>query len=256
MSPFSKITPIGKSEQKALCIALLVSLLFIALVSIVFSYSARKKKSPTINILTTDLSEPGPRPFNDPNDSFRVVPENFKHIDFKNRSYGVYTSSGTVLDLTLHDRYHRVADSSGWFRWEDVFYKDVTGDGRAEAIVRLTHVKCAAAGSCDGGADLFYIYEMRNGNLATLWQYETGSRAYGCSLKSLTVADKQLALELFGWCSRQGADDPGPEKFVVNGLTIALFEFDGWRFVKKNTELFATASSTDVKNYNPPIRLY
>ena len=99
-------------------------------------------------------------------------------------------------------------DDSGWFNLEDVYYQDVTGDGSPEAIVRLLHLRCS--GSCDGGADLFYIYSRRNGRLKNIWQYETGSYAYGCGLKSFSLRGKQVVLELTNGCTKEVVSYPGP----------------------------------------------
>jgi hypothetical protein len=145
MFPFSKVGPFDHTERKALLMAFLACAVFIAFV--------------TVSSV-------------DPLESFRFVPENFRGVDFKNFSYGVYlTADDKPVSLNLTDG--KMWDASGWFNLQDVYYKDITGDGRLEAIVRLLHLRCN--GSCDGGADMFYIYTMRNGKLKSLWQYETGS---------------------------------------------------------------------------------
>lgn len=259
MNPFTKIVPTDKAELKAVWFALLTCGLFIILFSVLNPPPRRTRKASS-----HDLAMPAPMnpsklleserlPVKDSNERFRRIPENFKNFDFRNRSYGLYTfPDGKTIDLTLSVSELSIPNSSGWFSLKDVYYKDVTGDAQAEAIVRLSHVTCG--GSCDGGADLFYIYGMRNGKLTTLWHYETGSRAYGCSLKSLTVG-KQLMLELFGRCPKPATDDPGPAKFVVQNLTLILFNFDGRRFRQEAIEVFSMPS-TNVKNHESAIRLF
>ena len=258
MSPFRRFVPIDGAELKAVLLALLLSGLFITLLGVVYQPSRRER---VLNYMTVPapltpnkLRELEVPPIVAPVATFRVVPENLKHVDFKNHSYGVYAlSNGAEIDLTLYRSELLLPDSLGWFALNDVYYKDVTGDGKAEAIVRLSHVKCD--GSCDRAADLFYIYTMRNGRLTTIWQYETGSLAYGCGLKSFTVAGKQLVLELFGQCATQATEYPGTMKFVVKDLTFHLFEFNGQRFVKETSE-FVPTGPMNVKGYEPAIRLF
>jgi hypothetical protein len=185
---------------------------------------------------------------------YRVVPENFKHVDFRNRSYGSYAyPNAKEIALKLTQSEMQLPKNAGWFSLQDVFYKDFTGDGLPEALVRLSHVECG--GSCDGGADLFYIYTQRNGQLKTLWQYETGSYAYGCGLRSFTVDHRQLVLELFGRCPKPAMEDPGPAKFLAKDLTFLLFKYDGQRFERSRIEYFETGTG-NVKNYEPLIYIF
>ena len=257
MSPVPKISLSNPADAKAFFFALLSCMLFIVFLSAVLPRSVRKKRPSS----TTHLTVPTPAPptkflesertLGDVNDQYRVVPEHFKNVDFKNHSYRLNTSPfvGRLSDGQLELPEDRVS-----FSLQDVYYKDVTGDKKAEAIVRLSRVECG--GSCDGGADLLYVYAMRNGKLTTLWQYETGTRAYGCALNSLTISDKQIVLGLFGECPKQAANYPGPGKFLVNDFTFILFEFNGRRFVQKTIEFARTGFPSDVKNYEPAIHLF
>jgi len=260
MLPFKTYGSIDRSEGKALLIAGLFCFLFIIVLSGVYRPPVAKRRKVVTNIaMPTPLppfklleSERPPRV--NLSERFRVVPENFEHVDFKNHSYGPYPyPNGKVIELTLRDSELQLPNNSGWFELKDVYYKDFTRDGRPEAIVRLSHVECG--GSCDGGADLFYIYTQRNGQLETLWHYETGSYAYGCGLKSFTISGRQLVLELFGRCPEQRAENPGPSKFLATDLTFVLFEFDGAHFERKLIQSFDSAT-VDVKNYVPSIKIY
>ena len=143
-------------------------------------------------------------------------------------------------------------NDSGWFKLKDVYYEDLTGDKQAGAIVRLSHVACGV--SCDGSADIFYIYTTRNGKLKNIWRYGTGSYAYGCGLKTFALGNKEIVLQLLAsvrgrqWKIR-------PAKFVVEDLTFIQFEFDGSRFVTKSIE-YIPEPARNVKNYKPEIRIY
>ena len=193
----------------------------------------------------------------DNNQKLPIVPQTFEHIDFKNYSYGHYkSSSGKRMKLTLKDGEHRYDYPDldrGWFAFEDVYYTDVTGDQTPEAVVLLSHVQCGG-GSCDGGAALIYIYAAHKGKLETLWQYETGSLAYGCGLKSFTVQGRQIIVETFGRCPHSAKDYPGSAKFVIENMTRSVFQFDGRRFTRRIVE-FISGPARDVKNYKPEIRI-
>lgn len=253
MFPFTQLGPFDRSEKKALLFAFLFCALFIVLLSL--SAPVKRIRRPLTILSTTPLTKPFepsvPSPA-DPLERFRVVPENFREVDFKNFWYGVYTiSDGKTHDLTLADG--QMWDDSGWFNLQDVYYKDITGDGSAEAIVRLLRVRCS--GSCDGGADLFYIYSVHNGKLKNLWRYETGSYADGCGLKSFTLGNKQIVMELFGRCTMPAIDYLTSGKFVVEDLTFMVLEFDGNRFITRTIE-YIPEPSRNVKNYKPEIRIY
>lgn len=259
MSPFTKILPTDKAELKAVLFALLVCCLFIGFVSVVYRDSRRFKKRvyaelmPPPPMAPTKLLEPEAPPSGDFNERYRVVSKNFKNVDFKNRRYGLYAlPNGRTRDLRLEGGELLLPNDAGWFMLRDVFYTDVTGDKQSEAIVRLSHLE--GGGNSWDSSDIFYIYTRRNGKLTTLWQYETGGRTSGCSLKSLTVS-KQLVLELFGNCPKQTTDSPGSAKFGVQDLTFLLFSFDGERFQQQVREVVSTPA-TKVKSYEPTIHIF
>ena len=255
MLPFSKCAPMDHSERKALWIAILVGSLFIVTLAFAHQPAVRKRRGEL-----TILNPPPPTKHVDVQsvaeltETYRVVPDQFKTIDFKNYAYGVYgPSTGQQFDLTLYAGQLRLPDGLGTFALKDVYYKDLTGDLQPEAIVRLSHVKCG--GPCDGGASLLYIFTLRDGKLNTIWEYETGSYANGCGLKSLVLGTKQVVVELFGRCPDLATYFPGPAKFVVEDLTFIRFEFDGRRFVTKTMEVIPHRAR-DLKNYEPEILIY
>jgi hypothetical protein len=254
--------PINPSERKALLIALIPCLLFIAFLTVLRGAISRTERRvptrPPVPTATPNRFYVEEPVVADLYGKPSVVPVAFSAINFKTRSYGPYKQAdGKSIDLHLEDGEYRMVekDHSTWFSLKELYYADVTGDGREEAITMLSHVSCDAVGSCDGGTYLFYIYTVRNGKLRTLWQYETGANAYGCGLKSLTVDGKQFVLELFGRCPKEGTNRSTEEKFIVQDLTLLLFEFDGRRFVRQSIEFVPTAARS-VRNYTPNVQIY
>jgi len=258
MLPFMKLGPIDHGERKALLFAGLFCCLFIVVLGV-----ARPHPRPTRRLVNDFEGVPPPAPYKfregEPSnvnslDAFRVKPKQFEEIDFKNHSFGPYISSnGKTLDLNLKGGALQLPNRSGWFALKDVYYTDMTGDGQEEAIVWMNHVTCGA--SCNGGANLFYIYAERDGKLKRIWQHETGSYERGCGLKSFILSEKQIVVELFGDCTLTTTDDSAPLNFSAQGFTSIRLEFDGQRFAQKSIDFFITPPR-DVKNYEPDIHIY
>jgi len=249
MFPFTEFGPFDRTERKALLVAFLFCAVFVGLLSV--SAPAKRARKKPLTIVDTPLHtaqyEPPP-PVTTPLEKFRLAPEVFWNFDFMNFSYGSYkTSDGKSYALNI--RQGLLNGETEWFEVKDVFYKDLTGDGIAEAIVRLWHVQCDD--SCNG-TNLFYIYTLRHGKLTNLWRYETGTYAYGCGLKSLMLGDKQMVMELFGRCSTQAMVSPGPAKFLVEDATFTVFEFDGHRFLTKSAR-YIIEPIRNVQHWEPVI---
>ncbi len=252
-------TPDERSEQKALAVALFASLLCLGVfVSISNRFSpAQAAKKPRAAISEDPFKIPPAkgRQSIDFNARYKAVPSTFLHTDFYNRSYGTYKHSDlTKDDLRLERGGYFYGDRGGWFELKDVYYVDVTGDGADEALVRLSHFDCID-GKCDGGSSLFYIYTLRNGRLKELWQFESGSYAYGCGLKSFTVNGKELVVEMFG----EGCHNPRSKnqkiEYVAEHRTFLHFQFDGQGFLQRPGE-FVVMPATNVMNYEPEIHIF
>lgn len=250
-------------ERTNIVVLLLTWLVFAGYVAHMYGSPWRKSRSMCVS------QSPEPSPLvkgeaikkayveEDANKKFRIVPQTFERVDFRNHSYGIYRlSSGKRVELTLKDGEHQydypVLDR-GWFAFKDVYYTDVNADGTPEAVVLLWHVQCGG-GSCDGGAALIYIYAAHKRKLQTLWRYETGSLAYGCGLKSFSVRARQIILDSFGRCPHSATDYPGSAKFVIEDMTRSVFRFNGRRFTRVRAE-FKSVPPRDVKNYEPEIRI-
>jgi hypothetical protein len=185
----------------------------------------------------------------------QLVAENFHGIDFKNFSYPYRFWNGRNAHVPLKTGEHEydIKTDRGWFRLSHVYLTDVTGDNRPEAIVMLWHVSCGA--SCDGGSALFYIYRFQNHRLKLLWQYETGSLAYGCGLKSFAAKGTTLTVEQFGRCTRRNRnlnETSLTGKFQVDGVTRITLKSNGSRFVAHKRKFFSTPERS-VLNYEPQI---
>src|SRR5688572_32063261 len=97
-------------------------------------------------VTTTPVS--APKPERPASEDLRSAPPEFRSVDFKNFSYPTNIRG----NITLKDGEQIFNNREGggdMFRFVEVGYADLTGDGKEEAIARLSVVSCGA--SCDGG---------------------------------------------------------------------------------------------------------
>jgi hypothetical protein len=189
------------------------------------------------------------------NVNFKVPPDSFKGVDFKNFSYPYQFSSGKKREVTLKggEYEYEFADDRGWFSLSDVYFVDLTGDASPEAIASLSHVSCG--GSCDGGAELFYVYTVRQNKVTLLWEFETGSLGYGCGLKSFSTRNQEITVELFSRCGGEEQEGGAPvSKFQTKDLTRMTFKFDGRKIVEVKKE-YVSSPERSVQNYQPEISI-
>src|SRR6476660_7873748 len=143
MLPFSGFDGFDRIECKALLYAALFSCLFIVFLAVAPSHPHHRRLS------TDDFTVPPATPYKfaepelsamDSSATFRVKHEHFEQIDFTNHSYGPYKSAnGKKIDLKLEHGLLELPNNSGWFELKDVYFTDMTGDSKEEAIVWLTH---------------------------------------------------------------------------------------------------------------------
>lgn len=252
MFPFCKFWSFDRIEIKALLGAAFSCFLFI---SFIMEFRPRDTRS-HIAVPAHKQTRPSsqPVPYGDSFAAYRVKPEQFYDTDFWNFSYGPYTlRDGKKIDLALFNSHLELPDTSDTFSLKDVYYKDVTGDGDAEAIAWLSHKRCT--GPCDGGSHLFYIYTVKNGKPKSIWQYETGTYENGCGLKSLTISGRHIVVELFGHCTGPKLEDRSQPEFTAIDSTVILLEFDGKAFRQQSSEI-VEASQTSVEHYEPGLRIF
>lgn len=217
--------------------------------------------STTIQNEASKIDEAKQKELEAQNEKFKIAPDDFKQIDFKNFSYPYKFSYGEKkkINVSLKDGEYEFdflndGGDRGWFSFKDAYYVDLTSDGKQEAIIILWHVSCGY-GSCDGGAGLFYIYTIRQNKLKSLWQFETGSLAYGCGLKSFTVKDGKITMELFrSYIDETSKQNESGKKFYAEDTTRIVFGFNGKKFVEEKKE-FIDVPERSVLNYRPEISI-
>lgn len=193
------------------------------------------------------------------------VPVPFREIDFNNFSYRISWKHRIVALKNGRAEYFQDKYlGNAWFELRNVEFADLTGDGRADAIVDLLWVSCG--GSCDGGSYLFYFYSFERGKVNLLSRIESGSLAYGeCGLKTFMLVRNKLTLETFHVCRFDGtsinvANDPHPNpeartgKFTADKFTRFRLEFRRSRFVLNKREILLNPQN-DIMNYSAKIEI-
>src|SRR5438067_10523199 len=233
-------------------------LLTLMLASIVVGGCARRMNPEHNNTAPVQASSPqviaapSPRASAEKSKKEKSAPLEFKGVDFKNFTYPIARNP----DVPKEFRKRLVALRNGAFEFHDpkglggatydlrdIDYIDLTGDGKPEAVVRLSQVFCG--GSCDGGSDFFYFYVAGNRKPVLLSQIEFGSFAYNCGLKSFVLRNRRLELETFRSCrfggvrfrpAYHGTETGG--KFLTNRYTHLALQFAGNRFVIIKRKVF------------------
>lgn len=192
-------------------------------------------------------------------EKLKDVPEQLKKVDFLNFKYP-RNQSATIIALK-DGGYQYEYKSNGCvacggenYNLKSIYYTNLTGDDKKEAIVHMTVVSCG--GSCDGGSDLFYFYSIRQNKLKLLWQYETGSLAYGCGLKSFAVKNGKITIEQFGKCVRNKNlnDSTGMNKFQIQDTTRFVFGFDERKFVQDSKGIIPVTARS-IMNHTSEISI-
>lgn len=207
--------------------------------------------SPSANASNRNSQTATPKPEEDRNARFRVPTKGFESIDFKNLSYPYkFNYNGRRINFKPTDDqfdYEFENNDNGWFDFSEVFFVDVTGDKKPEAIVRFWHVSCGV--SCDGGAGLFYFFEASEGKPRLIWQFETGSLKYGCGLKSFSVKSGIVIVEQFDKCGDRN-DNPAEDEPTDTSMDVTRteYKFNGRRFVRQKRE-FLKSPPISTLNY-------
>lgn len=259
--------PADPAEVKAILFAVGVCVLFIGFLTTVHRSEQRHIRT---TVITNYEPPPPPRPVPpvsvteppvpDLNARFRVVPAEFRGINFLTHNYGPYEfSNGTTRDLVLIDGKARHYEDSQeqQFDLSDVLYTDLTGDGNPEAIVLLTHLGCGQ--KCDGGKSLLYVYSQEY-PMQEILKYESGSGLDGCSLKSINVKNGRLTLDLFDRCPKPAG---GSTEYVTSteyvrratyDVTRLEFFFNGKQLVQRK-KTFLTLPDRNEVSYGVQVNI-
>lgn len=187
------------------------------------------------------------------------VPIAFKNVDFKNLSYRINTGRQTVHLKNGHVEFYRHKTlGNAWFDFENVYFRDVTGDNKPGALVFLSQVLCG--GSCDGGAFLIYVYAIIQKQLRLLWKIETGDLAYGCGLKAFTLERDIITIEVFGNCRNNdlslvpSRNFESSGKFIFPVISRFAFRLRNGSLREVGRKVFPWPTG-DAKNYKAEIKI-
>lgn len=186
-------------------------------------------------------------------EKFKIVPIEFSHVDFKNFYYESQVNGDVRLKNGEYDESKINPEVMGNFMASlgGVYYVDLVGDNRKEAIVVVWYVGCG--GSCDGGSQTIYLFSGENPKPKLLGQIETGCRSCGCFLRSLEIRNKKIILSQFGRCKKTTYDNENDYKesickFCTKDLTSSIYSFNGRKLVKESTKVI-DSTYFEIANY-------
>lgn len=185
------------------------------------------------------------------NEKFREVPVEWEKVDFKNFRYDF----GKIVNGEYESEEDKKYVGGLTFSFGDMFYVDLVGDKKKEAIVFIWEVLCG--GSCNGGAIIPYFYKIQNGKVKLIDEIRTGSRSGGCFIKSFRLENKEIYLEQFGRCKKDSSFYEDREficKFCVSGLTKSVYSFNKSRLDRKSVEEIES-ENVEINGYLPEISI-
>ncbi len=139
-----------------------------------------------------------------------------RRVDFLSFRYGAGTDTFTVVDGKRALRTHQGEMVAPGWEVKEVVHGDVTGDGEEDAVVAVTRV---TAGS--GVTHRLFVYTLRGGRPALLWDVATGDRASG-GLRRGYAEGGGLVVELNGRESVPGRE-PSASDASDRGLCCPTF---------------------------------
>ena len=196
------------------------------------------------------------------------IPPEFRDIDFKNFTYPITYNMAYAAGLRSHsvqlkDGKHEYPAQVGGTTYDlnQVTYTDLIGDGRKQAVVRLSQVVCGV--SCDGGTDIFYFYATNRGRPLLLSRMEIGSYADECGLKSFILSKRDLDVETYRACKFLGAkfvpsysdSEERGGKLSTNRYTKFRLYFDGVRFIQRERRVFKYPDDYDYRSNERKIEI-
>lgn len=179
------------------------------------------------------------------NEKFAETPQEFKAVEWENYQFDDFKLKDGKSEF-FQDEKH----GNGWVELDSVYYLDLTGDGKKEAIAFVLKTFCGA--SCNGGGISAYFYKSVNGKAQLIDSINAGSRAYGCLIKSMTIKDKKIYLEQFGNCKAKTNINEAEHyycKYCVKDLTKSVYSIGSdFKLVRESVEI-VESPLTKVNNY-------
>ncbi len=183
-----------------------------------------------------------------------TIPYEFQQVDFRNFSFPMSGRKAIKLtDGVFESQYDPKDCDNSFDKLNGVYYADLDGDKKQDALVDLVHVSCGC-GSCDGGHHILYAFRLKGGQPKLFWRYFTGSYGYGGGLRSLHSRPGSIEIEEFEArnCSEKATAEDVTcfSKGMAKNYVRSTLKFTERTFVQKSTVEIAT-DPIDVLNYEP-----
>ncbi len=185
------------------------------------------------------------------NEKFEITPTEFKDVDWKNFNFNDIRLKNGEFEIVDEEHLGTTTYSLG-----SVYYVDLFGDSKKEAIVSIGELSCG--GSCGGYGETIYFYSSQNGKPKLLDKISTGCQSCGCNVKSFKIQDKKIILEQFGNCIEKSDSDPKSGyscKFCVKDLTKSIYSFNDQSKLLRESINVTETPVTDIMNYTSEVTI-
>lgn len=172
--------------------------------------------------------------------------------DFKNFSFPDFNSKDQKNFTLKNGVFQNLKAKSGEavnYRFRKVFYFDVTGDEKTEAIV---HIFASACEDC-APQSIFYLYSNEKNQPKEIWKIALGTQEK-CGLKDVLFDKKEIVLETFGDCELNGwniAKNLNSKKTAVS--TRFTFDYQNKEFLQ-TSKAFFPFSENDIQTYRSKLK--
>lgn len=173
-------------------------------------------------------------------------------VDFKNFSFPDFNSKDQRNFTLKNGIFKNLKAKSGEttiYRFRKVFYFDVTGDKKTEAIV---HIFASACEDC-APQSIFYLYSNEKNQPQEIWKIAFGTQEK-CGLKDVLFDKAQVVLEVFGDCELNGwkiAQNLTSKKNAVS--TRFTFDYQNKEFFQISKEFFPF-SENEIQTYRSQLK--
>lgn len=173
-------------------------------------------------------------------------------IDFKNFSFPDFNSKNQkkfTLKNGISQNLKAKSGEATIYRFRKVFFFDVTGDEKTEAIV---HIFASACEDC-APQSIFYLYSNEKNQPKEIWKIALGTQEK-CGLKDVLFDKAQVVLEVFGDCELNGwniAKNLTSKKTAVS--TRFTFDYQNKEFLQISKEFFPF-SENEIQTYRSQLK--
>ena len=141
----------------------------------------------------------------------------------------------------------------GMVDFDKVYYLDLTGDQRKDALIVLLEYDCGMG--CGASKSYhFYIYSLDKNKPRYVWDYNSNEVGYEGGMKSFVTENEKIVIEEYGKGTKAEQQQSGSPGYMSKNIDRRTFNFNGVSF-KLKTKEFIETDYINVFNFQPDIKI-